>query len=243
MRQPQLERRHRRGKGYKSLPREVVQRIRHSDALAVWTLLMTMSEGWVVREKWVRDELGIGEVRYRAARKKLKSLGLWETEYLRAKNGAIMGSKVVIWDEIPSSLTVKVESSQLGETNCSETSPTYKVNITKPKTGFKNKPAEGGKPQGGSRSLTFAESFGVDYPIILTKHLEEHRAVAVARNHKLDTEAVRLALAELSAISIRGFKKTPVEAWIWACKRTMEGKLDLTASGEKSMPQWAEVSV
>ncbi len=106
-----------------------------------------------------------------------------------------------------------------------------------------SKPAKGGKPQSGLESLTFAKEFGIEFPMNLKPYVKEHEAVAIAARFKLDTEAIRLALGEMSAMSIRGFKREPISVWAWVCRETVKGKINLSALGEKNMPQWAEVNI
>ena len=181
------------GKGFESLPRDTIQKIKHSDALAIWSLLKSMPSSWVIRKKWLRAELKLGEIRYRKAVDRLRELGLWVTIRIRNERGHILGSSIQIFDEIN-----VLENPHSGNTQgldrlvAKGNVDTYKMNTTKDpeKKKKKNRPAEGGNPMGSDfrkSPLTFSSEFGVCLPESLTKIVDETRIVAICKSNKLDT--------------------------------------------------------
>jgi hypothetical protein len=81
---------------YDVVPRQSVQSIRNSAALAIFTHLLTKPENWVIREQQIMDYFDdIGRRRYRAAIRELKSLGLIENRQIRdKKTGQLRGGSL-----------------------------------------------------------------------------------------------------------------------------------------------------
>ena len=81
--------------GFDIIPRQVIDSLETSDQIAMYTLLMTRPNNWVIRKEWVKDRLKIGEDRYRAARQKLEDLDIWTVAKISGEDGKMQGS--VIW--------------------------------------------------------------------------------------------------------------------------------------------------
>ncbi len=77
-----------------------VRLILHSDALAVWILLMNSPDDWLVRRAWLQKELGIGSILLRGTVDRLEGSGLWERRPLCDESGRLSGTEIVI-REIP----------------------------------------------------------------------------------------------------------------------------------------------
>jgi len=73
-----------------------VRLIRHSDALAVWILLLSCPDDRIVCRTWLQKELGIGTIRLRSAVARLEELGLWERRPLHDESGRLCGTEIVI---------------------------------------------------------------------------------------------------------------------------------------------------
>ncbi len=79
-----------------TLPSEVIRAIGHSDAVAIWTYLHTMSANWQPKREQIKQALGLGEHRYRNGMKRLRQLDLVFNEDVRAKDGRIVGKTMVV---------------------------------------------------------------------------------------------------------------------------------------------------
>ncbi len=86
--------------GFQILSRRTIQNIKNADALAIWTLIQSRPENWVVRKKQIKENLRIGDKRYSKAVKYLRELGLWKTEFIQGENGRLQGRQTVVHTQI-----------------------------------------------------------------------------------------------------------------------------------------------
>lgn len=93
---------HETGKPYTSISNEVVETIKNTDALAIWTFLQSKSNNWTVIGTFLMKHFNIGRKRYSDAMKCLKDLGLIEYEIHRDASGKISGNKIIVRYELPS---------------------------------------------------------------------------------------------------------------------------------------------
>jgi len=221
---------------YESLSVVVIKGIKHADALAIWVLLMAMPPNWEVRRCWLRKELGIGHIRLKKGIKRLMELKLWQTRYVRDQKGLMRGSEIWIFD-VFEDMRPEVPNNTVPEPSVNS-SISKKVTTHNLSNSMNNttKPAEGG---GTSCSLTFAFQFGVEWPCFLESYIDEHRAVAIAIKHGLSSEEVRKSIGELTAQSMKGFKKDAATAWVWLCKAQSLNQLNLSKVGEENLPPWS----
>jgi len=170
-----------------------VRLIRHSDALAVWILLLNSPDDWIVRRAWLQKELGIGSTRLRSAIARLEGLGLWERRPLRNAQGRLCGTEIVI-REIPvppPSVQVSRHSVILDtrETSTVGEMPPYQETKEVPRKESNTKPAargDGKDPAAHSSAvkLSFAREFGFDWSAAHAHLLSESRAVAILRHER-----------------------------------------------------------
>ena len=201
---------------YESLSVVVIKAIRHSDALAVWVLLMAMPPNWHVNRNWLRDELNIGRRRLDAAIKKLTELCLWESIYVRCEGGKLCGKEVWIYDVFPGmgSRPPKVplcDTSTNRRVTKSTTTHNEQNSIIN-----KTKPAAGRIP---SKEVSCELQFGVEWPDCLGSYIDEHRAIIIAMKFSLGSEGLRLVIAEFTAQSMN--------------------QLNLSKVGEENLPTWS----
>lgn len=212
-------------------------------ALGLLTFLASHSSDWEIQDRHLKKHFAIGRDALRSIYKNLETTGYLERRKIRTEKGHFtMETSISVYPEYRLSVGgLPVGGLSVGGKPTDIQRNIYKETVKKEIVN--SKPAKGGKPQSGLESLTFAKEFGIEFPINLKPYVKEHEAVAIAARFKLDTEAIRLALAELSAMSIRGFKREPASVWAWVCRETVKGKINLSALGEKNIPEWAEVNI
>ena len=232
---PKLEKRG-KNKGYEPLCRKTIQTIKDADALAIWTLLQSMPDSWLVRKKWLKNELGIGDIRYSKSVKRLKNLGLWRVERIRMEDGCFHGSKIIIFSELPQAeekeepvhRDVDNLNTRFSEKPVSHS--LYENNHDKKE--IINKPAE----LKNHETFSFMAKFGFVYPQSLNKLAEEERVLKIFISEGINESAVaRKIIAEWSAMAVRGFQSgDPLRALVWACRNTLAASRE----GEESLPPW-----
>ena len=73
----------------------------NADAIAIYCYLLSKPDEWVIRKKDIMDSVGIGETKYKNARKILRDLGLWQATSVHGKDGRMIGQTIWISTEIP----------------------------------------------------------------------------------------------------------------------------------------------
>ncbi|RLJ02374.1 MAG: hypothetical protein DRP08_04610 [Candidatus Aenigmatarchaeota archaeon] len=81
--------------GFDIIPRAAIDNLETAEAIAIYTLLLTRPNNWVVRKKWVMDRLRLGHERYKKGVDELKSKGHWVTASVQDGDGKLGGR--VIW--------------------------------------------------------------------------------------------------------------------------------------------------
>jgi len=222
-----------------------VRLIRHSDALAVWILLLNSPDDWIVRRKWLQKELGIGSIRLKSAIARLEGLGLWERHPLRNAQGHLCGTEIVI-REIPAlSPSVQVPRHSVileaRETSIVGKTTPYQETKEVPKNESNTKPVavgDGKTPSAhhSTGKLSFAHEFGFVWSAAHERLLPESRAVEILRHEGIeDAGEVRRIVAEWAAMTTRSPDCDPVGAFVWACRN----QLTATEEGDKQLPAWS----
>jgi hypothetical protein len=116
---------------YEVLSREVIQSINNPIALAIYCYLMTMPENWVPRKKHIIEHFtGLGDDRYSAAMKELKSSGLvWLVE-TRSPDGTFCDRVLVVEATPQMGKTPHGENPALGKPCLGENPPLRDTDIT-----------------------------------------------------------------------------------------------------------------
>ena len=232
-------------RGYEALSRHTIQEIKHSDALAVWTLLMSMPEGWEIRKGWVRKKLGIGDDRYKHGTGRLRSLGLWETVRIRKPDGKLGGSEVNLYDEIRTPPEAPLSRSQdkvdVRKTEGSESTHPYKnKHVKKEKIQINSAPPtqeENLTRQQESEVRSELEKvIGVEFPIAVAKLGDANRVALIIFKAKLTTEQARVTFAEFSACCVRNSVEDPWALLITLVRKAASANLRLSKEGEARMP-------
>ena len=232
-----------------------VEAIKHADALAVWAILMTKPDNWVVRQSWLRVELGIGRDRLEKGIGRLKVLGLWEVRVVRdPKTGKLKGREVIVREEV----TEMPENRNFGKTRASGFPEAREIKqllntdtlLTEEKI-TKKQPAAGGKEDAHAKRsrLSFSAEFELQWSSSWDRYLPESRAVAILKrlSHEQaglnlygDTARVRRVLGEWASTCFRHEAKEeefdPAGLLIHLIKHT---SLSHTVEGDKRLPSYA----
>jgi len=83
---------------------------------------------------------------------------------------------------------------------------------------------------------SFLNNFGFCW--VAGKHLDESEALRIARLHDLDPMQAQRASAEFAAEALRGFNKSPDNAWYWLCKKQASDGLAHTELGDNQLPRF-----
>lgn len=86
--------------GYDIIPRESVDSLSSADAIAIYTILLTRPQDWVIHKEWLKNRVGIGDDRYAKAIKELKEKGFWEVQSVKDEEGKMAG-RIVHFYPIP----------------------------------------------------------------------------------------------------------------------------------------------
>lgn len=100
---------------------------------------------------------------------------------------------------------------------------------------FTQKPA----PQALSKNTasgSFLENFGFSW--VAETHLGESEALRITNLHNLDAGEAQRAAAEFAAEALRGFRKSPADAWFWLCKKQKSTGLAHTHLGDQNLQGW-----
>jgi len=228
------------GKGFQALPRGTIQAINNADALAIWTLLMSMPDAWIVRKKWVKSKLNIGDIRYRNGTRCLRDLGLWKIERIRNADGTLGGSKIIIYAEI-TSLATKPEGeipraqdmSKARKTEESKINITYEIeNNKKQLIDIPAAPVRVNHLQGQTE---LEQIIGVQYPPELSQLKAPQRVASIIFKSKITTEAARVVFAEFAACYTRKVINDPWALLSSLTRKAASANLRLSAEGEKRL--------
>jgi len=194
--------------GFEPLPRNTIQNIKCADALAIWTLIQSRTDDWIIRKKQVQNDLGIGDVRYRKGVARLRELGLWSTELIRVEDGRLIGKYVVISDLID----YQVSSLQTKET----------------KTSLKNTETQ----------EEIENKIGVKFPVYISNLDKPNRVAAIVQHAKLHAESTRIVFAEFSACFERKEVVKPWALLASLVRKASRNELRLSRDGERLLPPW-----
>lgn len=93
---------------YSVFPTTVITQIRNTDALAVWTYLLSKNEGWIIRMQDIQNHFGIGRDKARNAVKYLEDMELVWREQKKSDKGHILDNFIVC-SSVPKSLVQALE--------------------------------------------------------------------------------------------------------------------------------------
>jgi len=234
---PELHKRVRK-KGFEALSRETIQGIKHADGLAIWTLFSSMPDKWVIRRKWAKEMLKIGDERYRKGVRRLRELGLWKVVRLRSDKGYLCGSKIELYDEILEPTTPKhrdVDNPHPQESESPENASTYETEHIKEV--IKIKPAK--LVTNEEFSLQDYENLiGVEFPSSVLNLDSPKNIAPIISKSKLSSEDTRTVFAEFSASVKRGTVRDPRALFVSFVAKAKANTLNLSKEGEENLPPW-----
>ena len=196
------------GKGFEKLPRATIQNIKSADALAIWTLVKSRPDDWVVRKKQVQKDLGLSDARYRKGVNRLRELGLWKTEFIQGENGRLQGRRTVVHNQID----YQASSLQTKETKAPQKN-------TETQEEIENK-------------------IGIKFPAHISNLDAPNRVAAIIQRAKLPTESTRIVFAEFSACCERKKVDDPWALLASLVRKASHNELRLSADGERRLPPW-----
>jgi len=211
-------------------------------ALGFLTFCASLPADWDLRDAHIQSHFGIGKDALRTLYRVLISAGYAQRNHqVRQPDGTFTTVTEVAAEPIFNRCGFSATGSSAGGKLTTINRNIYKE-TTKETTKkiSNNKPSEAGlTPSSHAKRsrLSFANEFGVEWNAHLDRHIDENRAVAIAKKEGLNSETVRVCLAEYAAESIRGFHSDPSNAWVWLCRNKKQ--VVLSALGEANMPSWA----
>lgn len=192
-----------------TVDKNTVENLKNSDALALWIRLMGLPDGWMLRDSWLKSELGVGAARLAKAKKYLISLGLWQIIHLRdGLTGRLAGRQILILEEIPDDPFTQAENSS--------SSPTLLKKEAK----------------------SVLDIFGLRIPANLKSLISEEEIIRVATLKKIDSQQVQRLIAEFSAMASRGAILDHKSAFWSLASRQEQGALAHTQIGDTKLPRF-----
>jgi len=227
-----------RKKGFEALSRETIQGIKHADALAIWTLFSSMPDKWVIRRKWAKEMLKIGDERYRKGVQRLRELGLWKVVRLRSDKGYLCGSKIELYDEILEPTTPKPRSADIPQPRKTETPETDAIYEKEHyKKGISKKPAE--LVTNEKSNLQYYENLmGIEFPASVLNLDSPKKIVAIILKARLSSEEIRLVFAEFKTSVQKGAVRDQRALFVNFVVKAKAGELNLSQGGEQNLPPW-----
>ena len=234
---------------FTTLPNSTLQNVSLSwEARGLLAYLISLPEDWEIHMSELVNRAPSGKDKLARIVKELTQNGYIVKEHLRGERGRFEDWIYDVHDE-PQSLTVKgqtpdsVNPTSVNPTSVNPTTVNPQLQIThntnhptkkafspkKPAAAPLHPAAEGG---GGSFLEIFGFSWGLD------RVLEEKEALRVAKLHKLDASQTHRARGEFAAEALRGFRKSPNDAWFWLCKKMVNDGLAHTNLGDQNLPSW-----
>ncbi len=232
-------------RGYEPLSRDTIQAINHADALAIWTLLLSMPEGWTIRKKWVQSKLGIGDQRYKNATRHLRTLGLWVTERVRLEDGTLAGSQINLYAKIQTPPEPPLPRQQGNAAarglEKPKTSPPYKSKYIKKEKIKRNsaspvKKAKLSRQEESAVRSELEKVIGVEFPVEVAQLNDANRVAAIIFKEKITTEEARVTFSEFSACCNRNSVEDPWALLITLVRKAASANLRLSKEGEARMP-------
>ena len=239
---------------YTRIPNETARDLSlKAESLGVIVFLSSWHDDWTVRETTVRKRFNWGRRKMRNVWDNLEICGyVQRLHQQRLENGGI--GTITHLAVTPYFLP---DSTLTGGTKCDTTEcaadsvavskggTLIKKNKQKPskKVKYKQTTADSGdKPAvliKRKDKAGFQINFGVTCPNILHTFIKEERAVKIALSYQLGAGEIRFVIAEFVALSLKGFSKDAVSAWIWLCKAQSLKQLNLSKIGEEHLPPWS----
>lgn len=226
------------------LPNSALQNASLSwEARGLLAYLLSLPHDWEVHLSDLANRAPSGKDKLSRIVKELGAHGFIVKTHLRAKSGRF---KDWIYDVFDESQGLTVGGQTPSSVNPKSASPTA-VNPPLKKTHSKKnttqkeihtkKPAPMALSKSESeQARSFLNDFGFSWAG--GNHLGEGEALRVANLHKLDAGQAQRAVAEFAAEALRGFRKSPSDAWYWLCRNQAGGGLAHTQSGDRNMPKW-----
>lgn len=121
---------------YSVFPTTVLNQIKNTDALAVWTYLLSKNEGWIIRMQDIQNHFNIGRDKARNAVKYLEEMGLVWREQKKNDKGHILDNNIVC-SSVPRSVAEALselrppENPSPGETDRLKNRPPEKPTVGK----------------------------------------------------------------------------------------------------------------
>ena len=229
---------------FTTLPNSTLQNVSLSwEARGLLAYLISLPEDWEIHMSELVNRAPSGKDKLARIVKELTQNGYIVKEHLRGERGRFEDWIYDVHDEPqtptvggqtpdsvkPKSVKPTAVKPQLQITH-NTNHPTKKEFLTKkPAPKALHPAAEGG---GGS----FLEIFGFSWD--LDRVLEEKEALRVAQLHKLDSAQANRARGEFAAEALRGFRKSPNDAWFWLTKKMANEGLAHTRAGDENLPSW-----
>jgi len=226
------------------LPNSTLQNVRLSwEARGLLAYLLSLPANWQIHMSELVERAPSGKDKLTRIVKELTEKGYIIKAHLRGERGRFADwvydvfdepQAATVWGQTPNSANPKSVNPtpvnpQLKRTHRKK-NPTEKEIHTK-------KPAPMALSKNESeQARSFLNDFGFSWAG--GNHLGEGEALRVANLHKLDAGQAQRAAAEFAAEALRGFRKSPSDAWYWLCRNQAGGGLAHTQSGDRNMPKW-----
>lgn len=234
--------------GFLMVPNETAQDSNLTPAaLGLLVYIESLPRGWKIRDGHIRAHFGIGRGALRSIYRTLEMRGYARRIHrVRQPNGTFLTitkirRKPIFLNEFDHGRFSTDGSSTSGLAANGEPT-TLKKHIRKRPKGEKikkeiinQKPAPGALSK-CEQARSFLGEFGFSW--VAENHLGESEALRIAKVHKLDGGEAQRAAAEFAAEALRGFRKSPGDAWFWLCKQQASTGLAHTQMGDENLQGW-----
>jgi len=218
-------------------------------ALGLLVFIESLPRGWKIRDGHVRAHFGIGRDALRSIYRTLEMRGYARRIHrVRQPNGTFLTitkirRKPIFLNESDHG-RFSTDGSSASGFPADGKATTLKKHIGERPARKKHKKeicTQKPAPQALSKSeselaRSFFREFGFSW--VAENHLGESEALRIARVHKLDGGEAQRAAAEFAAEALRGFRKSPGDAWFWLCRQQASTGLAHTHLGDENLQGW-----